>query len=104
MTVMYFLILFLLAMTVSRRCRLRLPVLWLSKCFFPAWRRFNLPEAVTRKRFLLPLWVFILGMAVSGAGHFLIAVEQPRFLKRKGAPGQCHEVPNQFSQWSKQGL
>src|SRR5262249_31667374 len=30
---------------------LRLAVLGLFRCFLPAWARFSLPEAVTRKRF-----------------------------------------------------
>src|SRR5262245_291363 len=48
--------------TSSRRWRLRLPVLWLSRCFLPARWRLSLPEAVTRKRLREALWVFILGM------------------------------------------
>src|SRR5262245_51459639 len=50
--------------TFLRSWRLRLPVLWLFKCFLPAWLRTSLPLAVTRKRFLEALCVFILGMAV----------------------------------------
>src|SRR5262249_30696488 len=38
-------------------------VLGLLRCFLPAWLRFSLPEAVTRKRFFEALWVFIFGMA-----------------------------------------
>src|SRR5258708_3967098 len=48
---------------LARNWRLRLPVLWLLRCFLPAWLRLSRPEAVTRKRFLDALWVFILGMA-----------------------------------------
>src|SRR5262249_43260758 len=61
-TLMYFFDSLAASMTTPRRWRLRLPVLWLSKCFLPAWRRFSLPSAVTRKRFFEALWVFILGM------------------------------------------
>ena len=37
--------------TSSRKWRLRLPVLWLFRCFLPAWTRLSKPDAVTRKRF-----------------------------------------------------
>src|SRR5579884_2106661 len=73
------------SMTVPRRCRLRLPVLWLSRCFLPAWRRFSLPVPVTRKRFFEPLWVFILGMARSLPR--LRAAARPE--KKKRAPGRA---------------
>src|SRR5260370_36298349 len=53
------------SMTLPRRWRLRLPDLWLSRCFLPAWRRFNLPEAVTRKRFFDPLCVLIFGIVLA---------------------------------------
>src|SRR6266849_1957893 len=62
---MYFLLILPASMIVPRRWRLRLPVLWLSKCFLPACRRLSLPEAVTRNLFFDPLWVFIFGMVVS---------------------------------------
>src|SRR5262249_12402514 len=75
------------SMTVPRRWRLRLPVLWLSRCFLPAWRRFSLPLAVTRKRFLAPLWVFIFGMFQSFQSAFTLAS------KRKRAPGKYAGVP-----------
>src|SRR5207248_1321024 len=58
-----------------RSCRLRLPVLWLFRCFLPAWLRLSLPLAVTLKRLRDALWVFIFGMVVSLSG--------PR-------PGRCH--------------
>src|SRR5437667_9904209 len=90
---MYFLIRFLLSITASRKCRLRLPVLWLSRCFLPACRRFNLPVAVTRKRFLLALWVFISGMAVSEVNPTYRRRSNRNCLKEKGPLGKRLEVP-----------
>src|SRR5262245_1384705 len=51
--------------TGRRSWRLRLALLGLLRCFLPACDRFSLPWAVTRKRFLEALCVFILGMVVS---------------------------------------
>src|SRR4051812_50977 len=66
---------------IARRWRLRLPVLWLLRCFLPAWLRFSLPVALTRKRFLAPLCVFILGIVITiPAG----ALGRPCTPKRKG--------------------
>src|SRR5207253_1151274 len=59
---MYFLASLPVSMPGSRRWRLRLPVLWLFRCFLPALCRFSLPVAVTRKRLRDALWVFIFGM------------------------------------------
>src|SRR5256885_2875071 len=74
--------------TSSRRWRLRLPVLWLSRCFLPAWWRLSFPEAVTRKRLRDALWVFILGMVTpwvpAGAASF---GSPARGSKTKRAPG-----------------
>src|SRR5580765_7872486 len=47
---------------LARRWRLRLPVLWLFRCFLPAWLRFSLPLELTRKRFRAPLCVFVFGI------------------------------------------
>ena len=44
---------------------LRLWLIRAAKWLVPAWRCFTLPLAVTRKRFLTPLWVFCLGMMIS---------------------------------------
>src|ERR1700687_5690461 len=48
--------------TSARRWRLRVPVFGLFKWRLPACLRLSFPEAVTRKRFLEPLWVFIFGI------------------------------------------
>src|SRR5215510_11345246 len=45
-----------------RSCRLRLPVLWLFRCFLPAWLRLSLPVPVILNRFLDALCVFCFGM------------------------------------------
>src|SRR5947209_17774862 len=72
----------LVSTSLARRCRLRLPVLWLFRCFLPAWLRLSLPEAVTRKRFLEPLCVFILGMVPT-----LSTFPRRLHRKKKGTPG-----------------
>ena len=64
--------------TLARSWRLRLPVLWLFKCFLPAWLRFSLPVAVTRKRFFDALWVFILGMVAPFQSPARAAAEKER--------------------------
>src|SRR5262245_40846330 len=48
-----------------RKCLLRFEVLGELRCFLPAWGRFSLPLALTRKRLTEPLCVFILGMVVT---------------------------------------
>src|SRR5688500_6026687 len=51
---------------VPRRWRLRFCVRRLIRWLVPAERCFALPLAVNRKRFLVALWVFCLGMSSSG--------------------------------------
>lgn len=48
---------------VPRRFRFRFWLIRDARCEVPAERCFALPEAVRRKRFFVPLWVFCLGMA-----------------------------------------
>ncbi len=48
--------------TVPRRFRFRLWLIREAKWLVPAERCFTFPLAVSRKRFFVPLWVFILGM------------------------------------------
>src|SRR5256885_1359733 len=48
--------------TFSLSRRIWVPVLWAFRWRLPARFRLSLPLAVTRKRFLVPLWVFCLGM------------------------------------------
>src|SRR5438105_1493812 len=79
---MYFLDNLLVSTTTSRSWRLRLPVLWLSKCFLPACRLFSFPVAVTRNRFLEALCVFILGMALP-----LVRGSRPK-------PAACPRLPS----------
>jgi hypothetical protein len=49
---------------VPRSWRTRFWLLRADKWLVPAERCFTFPEAVKRNRFLVPLWVFCLGMAV----------------------------------------
>src|SRR5947199_9075904 len=62
MATMYFRAIRPISTTGARRCRFRLPGLWLLRCFLPAWLRLSLPVPVTVKRLRDPLCVFILGM------------------------------------------
>ena len=48
--------------SVRRRFRLRLWLIREARWLVPALRCFTFPLAVRRKRFFVPLWVFILGM------------------------------------------
>src|SRR5262249_60822543 len=59
---MYFLASRVVWIRAGRSWRFRLPVLWLSRCFLPAWRRLSLPLAVALKRLREPLCVFIFGI------------------------------------------
>src|SRR5262245_16136500 len=68
--------------SLARRWRLRLPVLWLFRCFLPAWLRLSLPLAVTRKRFREALCDFCFGM---GRIHRLSLNEKNRFEHPPGA-------------------
>src|SRR3712207_4074445 len=67
MLAMYFCAVAPVSATRPRSWRLRLPLLWLLRCFLPAWLRFSLPLADTRNRFLEALWLFCLGMVQSSA-------------------------------------
>src|SRR5205085_7034619 len=58
----YFLANLVVARTPPRSCRLRLPLLWLFRCFLPACVRRSLPLADTRKRLREALCDFCLGM------------------------------------------
>src|SRR5262249_28099626 len=83
MTLTYFFSSRLVSTILPRRCRLRLPVLWLFRCFLPAWLRLSLPVSVSRKRYLAALWVWAFGMGTLGP-------PAPRGTpdgKNKGAPG-----------------
>lgn len=65
-------------MTAScRRCRFRFDVLPLNKCPRPRFRALALPEAVTLKRFFIPLCVFCFGIIF----HFEF-VERPETIRR----------------------
>src|SRR5436190_15688498 len=63
--------------TCERKWRLRLPLFGLFRCFLPACLRLSLPLAVTRKRFLEPLWVFILGMLMHQKKGALVFTKGP---------------------------
>src|SRR5262245_16265224 len=80
MTLIYFLAISPVSMTEWRSCRLRLPVLWLFRCFLPAWLRLSLPVPVILNRFLDALCVFCFGMthhlAASGGVSPLLSQEQ----------------------------
>src|SRR5919202_3434482 len=88
--VLYFWANFPVSATGARSLRLRLPLLWASRCRLLAWCRLSLPEAVTRKRFLDPLWVFILGMTAPPrpAGR-----DVPRGDKKEKDPWSGPRVP-----------
>ena len=52
----------LLVVVVPRSCRLRFWLMRPARWLVPAERCLALPLAVKRNRFLVPLWVFCLGM------------------------------------------
>src|SRR5262249_56616080 len=66
---MYFLAMTPVSTAWPRNCRLRLPVLPLLRWRLPARARLTLPLAVTLKRFLALLLVFIFGMALPPVGR-----------------------------------
>ncbi len=70
---------------VPRRFRLRLLDMRLCKCEVPAFRCFAWPLAVNRNRFLVPLCVFILGMAELS----LIQIHHPERVFLPGETGHC---------------
>ena len=93
---------------VPRRFRFRLWDIRAAKWLVPAWRCFTLPLALKRKRFLVPLCVFCLGIADHQPSHERREIRIHHYRRRtalgkrdrpkSGQPSQLSRTPHKEGQ------